>query len=171
MFSRPQRLFRLPFSRAYSPLRQLKEALFSTIATFAPSSAAARAAQMPDRPAPMTTTSKSCVSEACTSGSSPSQSSPESAVCSAAGVSVFTPMACSMQLAAAFLTALVVTVAPEMLSISAFCASISASCRVGAATPPMLSVSLEVSTTTSVIAVALKVMVTFTSPMPVAVPV
>ena len=46
-----------------------------------------------------------------------------------------------------------------------------ASCRVGAATPPMLSVSLEASMTTSVMAVSLKVMVTFTSPMPVAVPV
>ena len=76
-----------------------------------------------------------------------------------------------MQLAAAFLTALVVTVAPETLSISAFCAAMMASCRVGAATPPMLSVSLEASMTTSVIAVSLKVMVTFTSPMPVAVPV
>jgi len=35
----------------------------------------------------------------------------------------------------------------------------------------MLSVSLEASMTTSVMAVSLKVMVTFTSPMPVAVPV
>ena len=35
----------------------------------------------------------------------------------------------------------------------------------------LIHISLEVSTTTSVIAVALKVMVTFTSPMPVAVPV
>ena len=77
-------------------------------------------------------------------------------------------MACSMQLAAAFLTALVVTVAPEMLSISVPCAAMMASCRVGA---PMLSVSLEASMTTSVMAVSLKVMVTFTSPMPVAVPV
>jgi len=50
-------------------------------------------------------------------------------------------------------------------------AAMMASCRVGAATPPMLSVSLEASMTTSVIAVSLKVMVTFTSPMPVAVPV
>ena len=65
----------------------------------------------------------------------------------------------------------VVTVAPETLSISAFCAAMMASCRVGAATPPMLSVSLEASMTTSVMAVSLKVMVTFTSPMPVAVPV
>ena len=80
-------------------------------------------------------------------------------------------MACSIQLAAAALTALVVTVTPEILSISALWAAIRASCRVGAATPPMLSVSLEVSTTTSVMAVSEKVMVTFTSPMPVAVPV
>ena len=76
-----------------------------------------------------------------------------------------------MQLAAAFLTALVVIVAPEMLSISAFCAAIRASCRVGPATPPMSAVSPEVSTSTLVIAVSLKVIVTFTSPMPVAVPV
>ena len=76
-----------------------------------------------------------------------------------------------MQLAAAFLTALVVMVAPETLSISAFWAAMMASFRVGAAAPPMLSVSLEASMTTSVMAVSLKVMVTFTSPMPVAVPV
>ena len=38
--------------------------------------------------------------------------------CSGVAPAVWTPIACSMQLAAAFLTALVVMVAPEMLSIS-----------------------------------------------------
>ena len=51
------------------------------------------------------------------SGSVPSQSFSEAAA-ELSAPSALTPMACSMQLAAAFLTALVVTVAPEMLSIS-----------------------------------------------------
>jgi len=51
------------------------------------------------------------------SGSVPSQSSSEEDA-AVSPPAVWTPIACSMQLAAAFLTALVVMVAPEMLSIS-----------------------------------------------------
>ena len=132
-----------------------------------------RTAATPAMPQPTTATSTSTVLVtllSSISGSVPSQSFSEAAA-ELSAPSALTPMACSMQLAAAFLTALVVTVAPEMLSISVPCAAMMASCRVGAATPPMLSVSLEASMTTSVMAVSLKVMVTFTSPMPVAVPV
>ena len=131
-----------------------------------------RTAATPATPQPTTATSTSTVLVtllSSISGSVPSQSFSEAAA-ELSAPSALTPMACSMQLAAAFLTALVVTVAPEMLSISVPCAAMMASCRVGAA-PPMLSVSLEASMTTSVMAVSLKVMVTFTSPMPVAVPV
>ena len=59
MFVRPQRSLSGPLSTAYSPERQLKDAHFSMTATLAPSSAAARAAHTPDRPAPTTTTSTS----------------------------------------------------------------------------------------------------------------
>lgn len=79
------------------------------------------------------------------------------------------PMACSMQLAAAFFTALLVMVAPEMLSISELWAAISASWKSAAESTASAMVSLEVSTFTSVMALSLKVMVTVTAPVPVSV--
>ena len=78
-------------------------------------------------------------------------------------------MACSMQLAAAFLTALEVMVAPETLSISELWAAIRASWNCSADSTASSMVSLEVSTLTSVMALSLKVMVTVTALVPVSV--
>ena len=65
-------------------------------------------------------------------------------------------------------TALEVIVAPETASISAVWPLISRALSSSAAAWPMLGVSLGISSTTSVIAVSLKVIVTVTVPMPCA---
>ena len=74
-----------------------------------------------------------------------------------------------MHFSAAFMTAFVVTVAPETASISALCAFISAALRSSAMTCPIDGVSPARSSTTSVMAVSLKVIVTLTVLMPCAV--
>lgn len=74
-----------------------------------------------------------------------------------------------MQFAAASLTALEVTVAPDTPSISALWASISMVWKSSAELTASSRVSLAVSTLTSVMAVSEKVMVTVTSFMPFAV--
>ena len=74
-----------------------------------------------------------------------------------------------MQASAAAITAPEVTEAPDTTSISAPCASRIFAAKSGPRGLPMPSVSLSVETTTSVMLLASKVMVTVTSPMPVAV--
>ena len=67
------------------------------------------------------------------------------------------------------MTAWLVTVTPDTASISALCAARMRSANSPPFSRPKPVVSLEVSTTTFVMALASKVMVTVTSPMPVAV--
>ena len=102
-------------------------------------------------------------------GAVPSHFGVPSSTVSVGSSVVARPMACSMQLAAAFFTALLVMVAPEMLSISELWAAISASWKSAAESTASAMVSLEVSTFTSVMALSLKVMVTVTAPVPVSV--
>ena len=71
-------------------------------------------------------------------------------------------MAWAMQLAAAFLTAPLVTVAPVTPSISAAWAFFSCSASVSAAAAPISGVSPLESTTTSTMLVSSKVIVTVT---------
>ena len=77
-------------------------------------------------------------------------------------------MAWLMQSAAACLTASEVKVAPATVSISALWASSRACWKSAAESRARSMVSLEVSTVTSVMEVSVKVMVTVTSAMPVA---
>ena len=117
---------------------------------FAPFSAALQAANRPPVPPPTTRTSVSKVSTMSLSamtGAVPSHFGVPSSTVSVGSSVVARPMACSMQLAAAFFTALLVMVAPEMLSISELWAAISASWKSAAESTASAMVSLEVSAT------------------------
>ena len=98
------------------------------------------------------------------SGSWPSQSAPEASEVSCWAGVMAPPLAWLMQSATAFWTALLVTVAPVTPSIWLVWAVMICSISLSFAAWPMLSVSPETSSTTSVMRVSSKVTVAVTSP-------
>ena len=153
---------------AYSPERQQGDAAPSIPITVAPFSAAPLAAATPATPRPTTITSASTssyTSASLISGSAPSQSSPEAPAALPASADMVTasPFACAIQLAAAFFTALDVTVAPETASTSALCASRIAFESGSGVAVPIPSVSPEASIFTSVMLFSSNVIVTVIS--------
>ena len=137
---------------------------FSMTRTLAPSSAAVMVAIQPPVPQPTTRTSvssSSLMSASLISGLVPSQSALK--VSAASCTTTALPLAWEMQSATAFLTASVVTVAPETASTSTPCASRMACSSTGAALPPSSGVSPEASILTLRISLSLNSMVTLTS--------
>ena len=157
-------------------------ASFCSTATFAPISAAFTAAMTPEAPAPATTTSTSTsfvksvmgsriTAEAFTSSAVMSLRM-KAPLDSTMGLTepevTVSPLAWAMQFFSAVLTAVLVMVAPETPSISTPWVARICSTSASWAAWPMLSVSPETSSTTSVMESASKVQVRVTVPMPTA---